>query len=118
MTNTYNTALFNEIINSVATTYKWKNFYTPVVKKEISLPVNVVQTYVGKYKLRDDTLTVMLKNDGLYIDAGDGGQWKIHFTDNSHWFVIENRGDLNFTIDDTKKVTGFTLDKLTAIKIE
>jgi len=118
MTNTYNTALFNEIINSVAISYHWKNFYMPVVKKEISLPANVLQTYVGKYKLREDTLPVILKDDGLYIDVGDGGQWKIHFTDNTHWFVMENQGDLNFLVDDTKKVIGFTLDKLTAIKIE
>jgi len=118
MTNTYNTALFNEIINSVAITYHWKNFYIPVVKKEISVPISLLQTYVGKYKLRDDTLPVLLKNDGLYIDVGDGGQWKIHFTDSTHWFVTENRGEMNFISDDAKKVTGFTLDKLTATKIE
>jgi phage/plasmid primase-like uncharacterized protein len=29
MTNTYNTALFDEIIRSVALTYGWKNAYTP-----------------------------------------------------------------------------------------
>jgi hypothetical protein len=118
MTNTYNTALFNEIINSVATTYHWKNFYTPVIKKEISLPVSLLQTYVGKYKWRTDTLPVILKNDGLYIDVGDGGEWKIHFTDNTHWFVLENKADLNFIIDASKTVTGFSIDKETATKLE
>jgi len=26
--------LLNEIINSVANTYKWPNFYTPIIKKK------------------------------------------------------------------------------------
>ena len=32
MTNTYNEALFKEIINSVATVYNWKDYYTPKIR--------------------------------------------------------------------------------------
>ena len=118
MTNTYNTALFNEIINSVATIYDWKNFYSPVVKREIVVPDSLMQAYLGKYKIVNDTLSVIKKSDGIYLDFGDNMQWKIHFSDNTHFFVFEQNIDLNFVSDSMKKIIGFTLNKETATKIE
>jgi CubicO group peptidase (beta-lactamase class C family) len=118
MTNTYNTAMFDEIINSVAKVYDWKNFYQPVVKNEISLPDSVLRTYTGKYKFRNDTLSVYLHSDGLYIDVHSDYLWKMHFTDSTHWFVAENRGDLNFVVDASKRVTGFGTDNGSAQKLD
>ncbi len=118
MTNTYNTALYDEIINSVAKTYNWENFYSPVIKKEIIIPDSLMQGYIGKYKIGGDTLSVLKKNDGVYLNVGDNTQWKIHFTDNTHFFFVEQKIDLNFVIDETKKVTGFTINKGMATKIE
>ena len=118
MTNTYNTALFNEIINSVATIYKWKDFYSPVIKREIAVPDSLVQAYIGKYKIGNDTLSVIKKSDGIYLDVGDNTQWKIHFSDNTHFFVSEQNIDLNFVTDSMKKIIGFTKNKETATKME
>lgn len=118
MTNTYNTALFDEIINSVAKTYNWENFYSPVVKKEIILPDSLRKLYVGKYKIGNNTLTVESRSDGIYLDVGNNTLWKIRFTDNTHFFFVEQKMDLNFVVDATKKVTGFTVDKEMATKIE
>ncbi len=118
MTNTYNTSLFNEIINSVATTYSWKNYYSPVVKKEIVVPDSLLQAYIGKYKIGNDTLSVIKKSDGIYLEVGDNTQWKIYFSDNTHFFVSEQNIDLNFVSDSRKKITGFTVNKETAIKIK
>lgn len=117
MTNTYNTAMFDEIINSVAKVYSWKNFYQPVVKNEVKLPDAVLQSYTGKYKLRNDTLAVLLKSDGLYLNVNGDQQWKMHFTDSTHWFVYEERGDLQFQVDPSKKVTGFTVGDQTVTKL-
>ncbi len=118
MTNTYNTALFNEIINSVATIYNWKNFYSPVIKREIVVPDSLVQAYIGKYRIGNNTLSVIKKSDGIYLDVGDNIQWKIHFSDNTHFFVSEQNIDLNFVSNSTKKIIGFTINKETATKIE
>jgi len=118
MTNTYNTALFNEIINSVATTYNWKNFYSPVIKKEIIVPDSLLQTYIGKYKIENDTLSIVQKTDGIYLEVGNNTQWKIYFTDNTHFFVFEQNLDMNFVSDTTKKVIGITINNQTAKKIE
>lgn len=118
MTNTYNTALFNEIINSVATIYNWKDFYSPAIKREIAVPDSLVQAYIGKYKIGNDTLSVIKKSDGIYLDVGDNTQWKIHFSDNTHFFVSEQNIDLNFVSDSMNKIIGFTINKETAKKIE
>lgn len=118
MTNTYNTALFNEIINGVAATYHWANYYLPAIKTEIALPDSVTDPYVGKYKIGTDTLAVVRKKDGLYLDVGDDTQWKIYFTGNTRFFVFEQPIDFNFEIDNAKRVTGFTINKQLAKRIE
>jgi hypothetical protein len=118
MTNTYNTALFDEIINSVAKTYNWKNFYSPVIKKEITLPDSLLQMYVGDYKIENNTLSVVRKTDGIYLDLGNNIEWKLHFTDNTHFFVFEQDLDLNFVSDASKKITGFMLNKEMVKRIE
>jgi len=73
---------------------------------------------IGKYKLGSDTLSVMRKDDGFFLDVGDTRQWKLHFTDNTHFFVFENKIDFNFIIDTTKNVTGLTINEERATKIE
>lgn len=118
MTNTYNTALFEEIINSVANTYNWKNYYAPFIKKEIFPPDSLLKAYLGKYKLDNDTLAIIKKADGIYLVVGDDVNWKIHFTDNIHSFFFEQQIEPNFIIDSSKKITGFTIGKQTAKRIE
>lgn len=51
MVNSDNGAILQEIINSVATVYQWEGFYNPVVKKTISLSDEVLERYVGEYRL-------------------------------------------------------------------
>jgi CubicO group peptidase (beta-lactamase class C family) len=118
MTNTYNTALFEEIINSVAITYHWNNFYTPIIKKETIIEDKKLQAFVGKYKLGQDTLSVVRKNDGIYLDPGDNSFWKIHFTDDTHFFVLERNIELNFIKDAAQKITSFSWNRRVANKID
>ncbi len=118
MTNTYNTSMFDEIINSVAKVYEWKNYYIPKVENEIKLPESVLKTYVGKYKIGDDTLSVLLQPGGLYMDVGSDHPWKMRFSDTTHWFVFEHNGAKNFLTDASGKVTGFTINDKTAQKLD
>lgn len=118
MTNTYNTALFDEIINAVALTYNWKNYYSPVIKNEITLADSQLEMYTGKYKFGNDTLTIIKKTDGIYLEVGDDTKWKMYFTTNSNFFVVEQKIDFNFESDTTKKITGFTINGQFAKKIE
>ncbi|OYU67636.1 MAG: hypothetical protein CFE22_03885 [Cytophagaceae bacterium BCCC1] len=118
MTNTYNTALFNEVIYSVASTYNWKN-YSPEVRKTISLPEPLIATYIGKYILENDTLAIVKKSDGIYIeDLTEKTSWKMYFTDHANFFVIENRMKFGFQIDDISKSISLKINNWVYKKLE
>lgn len=118
MTNTYNTALFNEIIYSVASTYNWKN-YSPEVRKTTTPPDTLIASYIGKYILESDTLAIIKKSDGIYIDdLTEKTSWKIYFTDNTNFFVLENRMKFGFQIDNTSKSISLKINNWVYKKLE
>jgi hypothetical protein len=51
MSNTDDIPLVNEIINSIAVVYAWKDFYTPFMTlKKISLSDAILASYAGQYQ--------------------------------------------------------------------
>lgn len=94
MVNSDNGAILEEIINSVATVYKWEGFYKPVVKTEIDAPAPLEQ-YTGNYAL-GDTARVFQKEGKIFIDVGFD-QWQLHFTTADDFFLYDQRGDFQFT---------------------
>jgi CubicO group peptidase (beta-lactamase class C family) len=123
MTNTYNTALFDEIIRSVALTYDWKNAYTPEIKKEVYFIEENVKDYLGKYKNGNNNFSVTKKGDEIYFNIIDNEYWgnrtwKIHFTNDTNFFMIEKDSDFNFVKDTVGKIIALKWndDVLTKIK--
>jgi CubicO group peptidase (beta-lactamase class C family) len=118
MVNSDNGGILEEVVNSVATVYNWKDFYTPVKKTEISIPSGTMQSYTGKYLSNGDTIVIYSKDGRLILDGGEGA-WKMYFTSPKDFFVFETRAALSFSTDAGGKVTGFTIDnRLTAKKID
>lgn len=112
MTNTYNTALFDEIITSVAAVYGWNNYYSPVLKKEIVPEETDLQAYPGKYVIGPFHYALVQKSDGLYLDVSqveywNNTSWKIHFTNPMEFFVTETDAHFKFTTDTSGNITGF-----------
>jgi CubicO group peptidase (beta-lactamase class C family) len=123
MANTYNTRIFDEIINSVASVYNWKDFYTPEIKRVVTVSNETLKSYVGKYKLGNDTLIVTLENKNLMIRFNKREEYKTYFTSDSSFIILEAyRTEQNFTKDSQNKVTGFHINsnghEMDAIKIE
>ncbi|HEY5464025.1 MAG TPA: serine hydrolase [Hanamia sp.] len=123
MANTYNTRIFDEIINSIASVYNWKGFYAPKIKKVITVDNEILKSYVGKYKLHDDTIIVTLENKNLMIRFNQREKYKAYFTSNSDFFLIAAfNTEQKFTRDSQNKVDGFHINsngfKIDAIKIE
>ena len=110
MTNSANTALLEEIVNSVATTYHWKNYYVPLTRKEAPQPPNVLAAYVGKYKIQDDYFVIELKKDGPWLAVDKTTAWKMYFTDATHFFVLENAGNFSMLRDSSGKVNAVGVD--------
>ncbi len=49
MVNSDNGRILDEIVNSVATVYGWKDFFTPKEKKAIAVTTDMSNAYTGKY---------------------------------------------------------------------
>jgi CubicO group peptidase (beta-lactamase class C family) len=47
--NSDESGLIRELVNSVAAVYQWKDFYRPVLKKEVTLDPAITDAYTGTY---------------------------------------------------------------------
>ncbi len=119
MTNSDNGSLiYEEIANSVATVYKWKDYYLPEIKKVIDVDTLVLDKYVGKYNLDGTTVTLKKSDNGLLVNVFGAVFWNVYFTSDSDFFIREFRGFLRFQTDKDNKVTGFKFNGMTVKKIE
>ena len=106
MANTYNTAILNEIINSVATVYDWKGFYNPQIKKVIEVNNDTLKTYLGEYKVANTTLSIKNADNGLAMYRGSS-KMKLNFISDADFFIVEIPGaEFRFTKDSQNKVDG------------
>jgi CubicO group peptidase (beta-lactamase class C family) len=119
MTNSDNgSLLYEEIANSVATVYNWKDYYLPEVVKVVNVEGSVLDKYVGKY-ITDGTIITFIKSDNaLLVNEYSGIWWNVYFTSDSDFFIREYRGITRFTTDKDNKVTGFSMGDKLAKKIE
>jgi CubicO group peptidase (beta-lactamase class C family) len=108
MTNSDNGAILEEIVNSVASVYQWKNYYRPVYKKVISVPEEILDTYIGKYDLTGETIIIFKENATLFVNYR-GMLWKVYFTSDRDFFVMEYNAELKFQTDSEGRIVGFTL---------
>ncbi len=123
MANTDNGSLLYEVINSLASVYNWKDFYTPKLKKLISVDQEILKSYIGNYKLYRNTFNVAMEKDGLVLKLDSKTKYKLYFTSNTDFFMLEMAGsEVKFTKDKTGKIIGFDIDdkgnKMQAVRIE
>jgi len=100
MVNSDNGEILNEIINSVARTYGWKNFYQPVIKKAVQVPVDILEKYTGNYYLNDITLSINLTGQHLYLAQNGNQALQMFFTSNKDFFLFEVPAEASFNIDE------------------
>jgi len=118
MTNSDNGSILEEIANSVAIAYKWKDYYLPEIKKVVDVDRSVLDKYVGKYDLNGTKIMIKKSDNGLSVNVYSDLFWKVYFTSDSDFFIREFRGFLRFQNDKDNKVTGFNMNGKTAKKIE
>ena len=123
MANTDNGGLLNEIVNSLASVYNWKDFYTPKIKNVVSVSNEILNSYVGDYKLYRNTFNVTLENGDLMLRLNSTTKYKMYFTSATDFFMLEMNGsEVKFIKDKDNKVTGFDVDnngeKMQAVKVE
>ena len=108
MVNSDNGAITEEIINSVATVYDWKGFYNPLQRpKIITVPQNILETYVGEYKRKaDDKFYIkisVVNGRFLYSEPGWAG-FELYAGAENDFFSREFPVGITFIKDATGKV--------------
>ena len=83
MINGEDFTVINELLNSVAIVYDWKGFYTPNIKKLVTLSADSLPQFTGDYLLGKDTLTIISCKEGLCIQQNRDttNQFKLYFSD-------------------------------------
>ena len=115
MTNSNNSGIVREIINSVATVYNWEGFYNPVIREPITAAAP--DKYIGKYMTdRGATYTIVKRGSQLFLE--NNLSWPIYFTSEQEFFISGARGERKFIFNDKGSVTGFTIGNTVANKIE
>ena len=119
MTNTHynNTGILEEIANSVATVYSWKDYYLPEKKNVIEPDQSVLAKYAGNYDANGRIFIITLSDSGLLVSTSEGKCWPVYFTGPDEFFVRESKGTLKFLLDENQLVTGFSGKDIKATKI-
>lgn len=105
-----NIDITEEIVNSVAKVYGWKNFYNPVVKEEVVPQQNLAARYVGSYSFNPQSgqrITVSASDSRLWFNDG-ANVWQMHFSAPGEFFFTEVPYNVHrFTFDASGHVDGF-----------
>ena len=104
--NSDNGEILFELINSVASVYHWKDFYKPVLKKEIKVSETILQKYPGVY-LFEGIIAEITKNEDSFYYWSDEINSKMHFTSDKDFFNVEFPTEKTFVYDASGNVTGF-----------
>jgi CubicO group peptidase (beta-lactamase class C family) len=95
MLNSDNAAIMDEIANSVATVYDWKNFVPRVVRKPVRVADSVLGRYIGKYALDDSAGYITIGWDSpdrgrlVLEDSRVKEKWRIYFTAPTEFILRE-----------------------------
>jgi CubicO group peptidase (beta-lactamase class C family) len=107
MVNSDNGSILNEVINSVATVYGWKNYYKPVVKKIVPVADSLLDAYAGNYFLDGDTINISRKGNEVLLIVNRIQTFTIYFSSPEDFFTKDISLELRFEKDAEGKVKDF-----------
>ncbi len=115
MVNSDNGKILNELINSVATVYNWKNFYEPIIKEVVNIPDTIKILYTGRYDLWGTPVTITLEDGDMVIEYKNM-KYPLYFISNTEFFLTEFYSVNRFIINSAGKITGFFIHGNTLVK--
>jgi len=80
--------LINEIVNSVAITYHWKEFYNPPVKKLVRTDPALINDVLGKYANGEANFTIT-NNNGKLEMTGNSAE-PLYYVGNHRFFLLSS----------------------------
>ncbi|HEV7350395.1 serine hydrolase [Telluribacter sp.] len=110
MVNSDNGAIIDEIINSVATVYNWKDFYNPVVRRVVTVPDEVLDTYVGEYELNPQfRVKIVREGHGLKVQATNQPVFDLFAEAPNKFFLKAFDAQIEFVKDDSNKISSILM---------
>jgi len=121
MTNTDDIPIVNEIINSVAIVYHWKDFYKPFMTlRKMTFNTNLLNSYVGQYRIHASSegqfdlsagsvLTVSKEGHHLQAQADGDRAIDIYPQNNRVFFPKTSDTDITFAENSNGVVTKLTI---------
>ncbi|MEP7141436.1 MAG: serine hydrolase domain-containing protein [Ferruginibacter sp.] len=104
MVNSENGAIMNEVINSVAQVYGWKDYYKPVVKKVVPVSDSLLDAYAGNYVLGSDTINISREGTEILLTVNRTDTHIIYFSSPEDFFSRDIQIEFKFEKDTTGKV--------------
>jgi CubicO group peptidase (beta-lactamase class C family) len=118
MINSESWNIIDEIVNSVAIVYGWRDFYLPEIKAPVAIADSLMKKYTGTYEMWGQNYNIVSFANGLGIKSVTGIPRTLYFTSDSDFFVKESRGMARFRFSTEGKVTGFFLNGVEAKKLK
>lgn len=111
MVNSDNGRILDEVINSVAKVYNWKNYYTPVMKKTMELPDSLLELYSGNYMLEEDSIKITRSGQQLVLTINNNESHELYFSSADEFFTLQIPLEFKFGKDGKGKITGFSFNQ-------
>jgi CubicO group peptidase (beta-lactamase class C family) len=110
MVNSDNGVIIEELINSVATVYEWKDFYKPIIKLVVQVADEVLDNYVGEYQLTPDFI-IKIFRDGpaLKIEAANQPIFDLFAEAENKFFLKVVDAQIEFIKGETNKIAKLVL---------
>jgi hypothetical protein len=107
MVNSDNGAILDEVINSVATVYGWKDYYKPIKKKVVGISDSLFNGYAGDYLLNKDTISINRKGNEYDLIINRSRVFRIYFSSDTEFFSKQLNLELKFEKDEKGRVKDF-----------
>jgi CubicO group peptidase (beta-lactamase class C family) len=82
-----------ELLNSVATAYDWKDFYKPVRKKLAVVPDSLLSKYIGEYYSENPPMKISIARNGSQLELTARRPEKMYATDLNTFFLMSSPDD-------------------------
>ncbi|CAN5594165.1 hypothetical protein BH23BAC1_BH23BAC1_43230 [soil metagenome] len=110
MVNSDNGAIIEEIINSVATVYGWKDFYKPQIRLIVPVADDVLDTYAGEYQLAPEfKIKITREGHALKVEATNQPVFDLFAEAQNKFFLKVVDAQIEFLKDDSNKIAKLIL---------
>jgi CubicO group peptidase (beta-lactamase class C family) len=107
MVNSDNGRIMEEVINSVATVYGWKDYYKPKVKTVYAIPDSLLDAYAGNYLLDEDSINIQRVGNQLLLRVNNVEEFRMYFSSPTEFFMTDLPLEFRFVKDAAGKVAAF-----------